>query len=56
MQTLPDFDARPAPAAERAGPSEPERKSDEPARRYVVPEVEEIPPVPVVDGPEDVEW
>jgi hypothetical protein len=56
MQTIPEFNARPAPATKRAGPGEPEPAVDESARRYVVPEVEEVPPVPVVDAPEDVEW
>jgi hypothetical protein len=56
MQTLPDFNARSTPAAKRAGPGEPEPAVEESARRYVVPEVQELPPVPVVDVPEDVEW
>jgi hypothetical protein len=56
MQTFTDLTARPAPAAVRAGPGEPEPSPDASARRYVVPEVQEVPPVPVVDAPEDVEW
>jgi hypothetical protein len=54
MQTLPDIDR---PAGPRTGTAPPEAEPHEdPARRYVLPDVHEVPQVPRHDPPEDVEW
>ncbi|HEY7075905.1 MAG TPA: hypothetical protein VH418_11065 [Solirubrobacteraceae bacterium] len=56
MQTLSESEARPVRGARGAGPPEPEPGEADAARRYVMPEVHEVPPEPRIEAPEEVEW
>lgn len=54
MQSLPHID-RPTRPSTSTGPPEPQ-SDDDSAHRYAVPDVQEVPPEPRHELPDEIEW